>query len=151
MTEPMLEKARANATNGGFANVEFRRGEIEDLPVESGTADLVISNCVINLAPDKLRVFREIRRVLKPGGRFCVSDMVSKGHIPDQMREDLDQWACCIGGAMEREQYLDLAREVGFDPVEVKVEVDYDYRKTDEFSLASITVVGFKPDTENRT
>lgn len=147
MTEAMLEKARANARTGGYANVQFRKGEIDRLPIDTGSVDVVISNCVINLAPDKMRVFRDIYRVLGPGGRFCVSDIVYRGRMPDDLRSDLDQWACCVGGAVERDEYLEIARNVGFDRIAVVAEVEYDYRKTDDFALASVTVVGYKPDT----
>jgi ubiquinone/menaquinone biosynthesis C-methylase UbiE len=146
MTEDMLEKAQANARKGGYANVEFRQGDIENIPVQDSTVDLVISNCVINLAPDKERVFREIYRVLKPGGRFCVSDVVSKGTIPEKVRGDMEKWAGCIAGALEKNEYLEMIRNLGFQYTEVRSEVDYDYEKTDEYSLASVTVVAFKPE-----
>lgn len=146
MTEAMLEKARANAVRGGYANVTFRQGEIEDMPVDSGTVDVVISNCVINLAPDKTRVFRDIYRVLKPGGRFCVSDVVAKGEIPADIQSDMEQWTGCVAGAMARDEYLGLVRSIGFTAVEIKAEVEYDYRKTDSFCLASVTVVAQKPE-----
>lgn len=146
MTEDMLDKARQNARKGGYANVEFRQGEIENIPVQDSTVDLVISNCVINLAPDKERVFREIYRVLKPGGRFCVSDVVSKGTIPDPVREDMEKWAGCIAGALEKNEYLSIIRNLGFQHTKIGSEVDYDYEKTDEYSLASITVVAYKPE-----
>lgn len=146
MTEEMLEKARANAARDGYANVTFRQGEIEEMPVDSGSVDVVISNCVINLAPDKTRVFREIYRVLKPGGRLCVSDVVAKGQIPEEIRNDMEQWVGCVAGAMAKDAYLELVRSVGFDTVEVRAEVEYDYRKTDTFCLASVTVVARKPE-----
>lgn len=145
MTEAMLEKARDNARRGGYRNVQFRQGEIENLPVEASSVDLVISNCVINLTPDKTRVFREIYRVLKPGGRFCVSDVVSKGVIPDAVREDMEKWAGCIAGALEKNEYLGIITDVGFEKPEIRSEVDYDYEKTDDYSLASVTVVAYKP------
>jgi len=146
MTEDMLEKARVNAMTGGYSNVEFRQGDIENIPVKESTADLVISNCVINLAPDKARVFREIYRVLKPGGRLCVSDIVSKGSIPDNVRDDMEKWAGCIAGAVEKDAYLDMIRTLGFEHTEVRCEVDYDYEKTDDYSLASVTIVAYKPE-----
>lgn len=145
MTEEMIEKARDNARKGGYTNVEFRLGEIEHMPVEASSVDLVISNCVINLAVDKDRVFREIYRVLKPGGRMCVSDIVSKGMIPDKEREDLEKWAGCIAGALERSEYLSKIEKAGFNLPEIRANVDYDYGKTDEYSIASITVVAYKP------
>jgi arsenite methyltransferase len=144
MTEDMLERARANATKGGYSNVDFRLGEIEEMPVDTGTADLILSNCVINLAPDKTRVFREILRVLKPGGRFCVSDIVSNGPIPSELREDMDQWTCCVAGALERAEYLSIIRDAGFERTVIAEEHKYDYAKSDDFSLSSVTVIGFK-------
>ena len=140
MTDDMLARARANAARGGFTNVEFRQGEIENLPVESGTIDRIISNCVINLAPDKAKVFAEAYRVLKPGGAITVSDIVSIGKIPDAVRRDMDQWAGCIAGAMEKETYLALLSAVGFRQVSVLKEVVYDYLRGPDYGLASITV-----------
>ncbi len=145
MTEEMIEKARNNAQKGGFTNVEFRLGEIEHMPVEASSVDLVISNCVINLAVDKDRVFREIYRVLKPGGRMCVSDIVSKGTIPDKERDDLEKWAGCIAGALERSEYLSKIEKAGFDLPEIRASVDYDHGKTNDYSISSITVVAYKP------
>ncbi|GAB4329031.1 MAG: arsenite methyltransferase [Candidatus Zixiibacteriota bacterium] len=145
ITEEMIKKARDNARKGGYTNVEFRQGEIEHLPVEASSVDLVISNCVINLAADKDRVFREIYRVLKPGGRMCVSDIVSKGVIPDKEREDMEKWAGCIAGALERSDYLSKIEKAGFNLPEVRASVDYDYGKTDDYSISSITVVAYKP------
>lgn len=145
MTPEMIRKAQANSAAGGYANVEFRLGQIEDMPVASETADVVISNCVINLAPDKSKVFREIYRVLKPGGRFVVSDIVAKGEIPDADRQDMELWAGCIAGALDKETYLDIVRSAGFVDLAIKAEVDYDYRKSATFSLASLTLEARKP------
>lgn len=150
MTDAMIDKARQNATIGGYKNVDFRLGEIEALPVESATVDIVISNCVINLAPDKSRVFGEMYRVLKPGGRFSVSDIVIKGTMPQQLRENMERWAGCITGALEKNQYLRTVKNAGFERIEVRSEVDYDYQKTPEFSITSVTVVGYKPTNGNR-
>lgn len=145
MTEAMIDRSKQNAIAGGYANVNFRLGEIEDLPVDSNTVDAIISNCVINLAPDKSRVFGEMYRVLKPGGRFCVSDVVSKGAIPSQVQEDMERWAGCVAGALDKNDYLRIVQKAGFERIEIRSEVEYDYRKTDDFSLASVTVVGYKP------
>jgi SAM-dependent methyltransferase len=145
MTEAMIAKARANATQGGHKNVEFRLGEIAQMPLDSGSVDVVISNCVINLVPDKLVVFREIFRVLRPGGHFTVSDIVSKGMIPPGEREDMEKWAGCIAGALPRDEYLRLVGRAGFTDIEVKAEVEYDYKKSDSYALASITVSARKP------
>jgi len=149
MTEEMIAKARDNATKGGYGNVEFRQGDIEHLPVEASSVDLVISNCVINLVVDKDRVFREIYRVLKPGGRLCVSDVVSKGNIPEGERDDMEKWAGCIAGALERTEYLSKIEKAGFNLPEVRASVDYDYGKTDDYSISSITVVAHKPNNGN--
>jgi arsenite methyltransferase len=140
MTDAMLAKARANAARGGFTNVEFRKGEIENLPVESGTVDRIISNCVINLAPDKQKVFAEAYRVLKPGGAITVSDIVSFGEIPDSVRTDLQLWAGCTAGAMDKQDYLGVIRSTGFTEVSVIKEVVYDYLRGPDHGFASLTV-----------
>ena len=114
MTEAMVDKAKGIAKNYGYQNVDLRLGEIEKLPVESGSVDIVISNCVINLSPDKAEVFREAYRVLKPGGRLTVSDIVSEEALPDEIKNDLDAWACCIDGALEQQEYLTKIKEAGF-------------------------------------
>lgn len=145
MTEAMIAKARANAAKSGHKNVEFRLGQIERMPVDSGSVDVVISNCVINLVPDKLAAFHEIHRVLRPGGHFTVSDVVSKGTIPAHEREDMEKWAGCIAGALPRDEYLAIVGQAGFSDIEVNAEVEYDYRKDDSFALESITVTARKP------
>jgi SAM-dependent methyltransferase len=106
--------------------------------------DVVISNCVINLAPEKRRVYAEILRVLKPGGHFSISDMVTYGDVPDEIRRDVELWAGCISGAMDKDAYLKLIREVGFGDVQVKKFVEYDYLKGDRYGIASITLEGRK-------
>ena len=144
MTDAMLEKARANARQGGFTNVEFRKGEIEKLPVESGSVDHIISNCVINLAPDKRPVFAEAFRVLKPGGVLSVSDIVSYGAVPESVRRDAELWAGCIAGTMDRADYLGLIRETGFKDVTVRKEVVYDAARGPDYGFASVTVWAVK-------
>lgn len=144
MTDAMLARARENAARGGFTNVEFRQGEIEALPVESSIVDRVISNCVINLAPDKARVFAEAYRVLKPGGSITVSDVVSIGAIPDSARADLEAWAGCTVGALEKRAYLDVVRAAGFSEVTVIKQVEYEYGRTVDYALASLTVRAVK-------
>jgi ubiquinone/menaquinone biosynthesis C-methylase UbiE len=145
MTEAMIQKARENAAKAGHANVEFRLGQIENMPVANSTADIVISNCVINLAPDKSRVFAEIFRVLRPGGRFVVSDVVAKGEIPEADRRDMELWAGCIAGALERGKYLEIVRTAGFVDLDIKAEVEYDYKKSEQFALLSMTLEAHKP------
>jgi SAM-dependent methyltransferase len=115
MTPEMIAKARANAEKLGTANVEFRLGEIEALPVESGTIDAVISNCVLNLVPDKEKAFAEIHRILKPSGRFIVSDVVLEGDLPADVRRNAELWAGCVSGALQKDEYLSIARAAGFD------------------------------------
>jgi len=119
MTEEMVDKATRTAKDHGYHNVEFRLGEIEKLPVEDDSVDAIISNCVINLSPDKSKVFREAYRALKPGGRLTVSDIVSEGALPDEIKSDSNAWACCIGGALEQQEYLEKMKKAGFKSVQV--------------------------------
>jgi ubiquinone/menaquinone biosynthesis C-methylase UbiE len=119
MTEEMVDKAKSIARDHGYHNVEFRLGEIEKLPVEDESVDAIISNCVINLSPDKSKVFREAYRALKPGGRLTVSDIVSEGVLPNEIKSDSNAWACCIGGALEHQEYLREIKESGFENVQV--------------------------------
>lgn len=119
MTPAMLDKARSNKAKLGAENVEFRLGEIEHLPVENESVDVVISNCVINLSPDKPQVFREAFRVLRPGGRLAVSDIVTDGPLPEEIKNDLSAWAGCVAGAWEAKDYLAAIEEAGFVRVEL--------------------------------
>ncbi len=119
MTEEMVDKATSIARDHGYHNVEFRLGEIENLPVEDESVDAIISNCVINLSPDKSKVFREAYRALKPGGRLTVSDIVSEGVLPDGIKSDPNAWAGCIAGALEQQEYLRKIKKAGFHRVEV--------------------------------
>jgi SAM-dependent methyltransferase len=119
MTPEMIELAERNVKEAGVDNVEFRQGEIEDLPVEDGIIDVIISNCVINLSPDKDRVFAEAHRVLKPGGRITVSDIVTEGPLPEDVKNDPDKWAECVAGALDQEEYLEKIRNAGFKAVKV--------------------------------
>ncbi len=125
MTDSMLALANRNKTDLGVTNVEFRKGEIENLPVDSDSVDVIISNCVINLSPDKDAVFVEAFRVLKPGGRFTVSDMVTEGEFPEQLRQNVAAWAGCITGALDQADYLAKLRRAGFERVEVESRVSY--------------------------
>jgi len=119
MTPEMLERARENAQKGGYENVEFRLGEIENLPVADNSVDAVISNCVINLSPDKTRVFQESFRVLKPGGRLMVSDIVLLKELPDFIRNSIEAYVGCISGALMKDEYLKMIGEAGFQEVNI--------------------------------
>jgi SAM-dependent methyltransferase len=125
MTPSMIERARANAAQHGYANVEFRLGEIEALPVADGAVDVIISNCVINLSPDKPRVFREAFRVLRPGGRLVVSDLVLLRPLAPELKRNVDLYVGCVAGASLRDEYLALMREAGFADVEVVEQTGY--------------------------
>jgi len=125
MTGDMLERAAANARKAGYDNVEFRLGEIEALPVEDGTVDAVISNCVINLVPDKDKAFREAFRVLKPGGRLMVSDIVLKKKLPDFVKQSIEAYVGCLAGAVSKERYLQAINSAGFEEIDVIDESDF--------------------------
>ncbi len=119
MTPEMLERARTNAVNAGYArSVEFREGLIENLPVASESVDVVISNCVINLSPDKAQVFREAHRILKPGGRIAVTDIVLSEPLPAEVAQLAASWIACVGGALTEEDYLGHMRDAGFENIE---------------------------------
>jgi len=120
MTPDMLSKARANAERLKVQNVEFREGYLEALPVEEGSVDVVISNCVINLSPDKPQVFREVFRVLKPGGRVAVSDIVTNGALPEAVQKSMESWGACVAGALDQRDYVRGLREAGFAAVQVQ-------------------------------
>jgi SAM-dependent methyltransferase len=122
MTADMLEKARENAKNGPYGNVEFRLGEIENLPLETETVDVVISNCVINLSPDKKKVFQEAFRVLKLGGRLMISDLVLVKDLPESVKQSVEAYTGCIAGAMRKEHYIKLIQDAGFEQIEVQGE-----------------------------
>jgi len=124
MTTAMLEKANQNKMATGLTNVEFRRGQIEDVPVVDNSVDVIMSNCVINLSPDKKAVFAEAFRVLKPGGRVAVSDIVTEGEFSDELRADKDQWAECVTGAIDVNEYIGMMREAGFVDIQVADKVD---------------------------
>ncbi len=147
MTKEMIDKATRIATNHGYQNVEFRLGEMESLPVEDETVDAIISNCVVNLSPDKSKVFQEAYRTLKPGGRLTVSDIVSEGTLPDEIRTDSNAWACCIGGALEQREYLEKIKRVGFEDIKVvstqEFYIENKANQTKE-KLMSITVKAYK-------
>lgn len=120
MTPEMIERARSSAKRMNLTNVEFRQGFIESLPVESGSVDVVISNCVINLSPDKSKVFNETFRVLKPGGKLAVSDIVTDGELPDEVKKSLSAWAGCVAGAVESKDYIAMMQAAGFINISIK-------------------------------
>lgn len=126
LTEDMVAKGRQLAQEHGFGNVEFRQGDIERLPVASATVDVVISNCVINLTPDKLTSFKEVHRVLKPGGRILIADLVTACPLPADVRASAAAWADCLAGALARESYLETIRRAGFAEVAVVSESSYE-------------------------
>jgi arsenite methyltransferase len=121
MTDPMLELAERNRTAAGIENVQFLKGIIEDIPLAGSCIDVVISNCVINLSADKGQVLREAYRVLRPGGRFAVADIIFQGHFPEALRTDMESWAGCIAGALEEETYRTLLHQAGFTAIEIEV------------------------------
>lgn len=121
-SEAMIDKARANAEKLGFNNVEFRHGDLEKMPVSANVADVIVSNCVLNLVPNKRQVFREIMRVLKPGGHFSISDVVLVGELPQDLKQVAEMYAGCISGAIQRNEYLGIIRETGFENIEVQKE-----------------------------
>lgn len=122
MTDEMLEKARENVKKGGFTNVVFRKGDIEELPVEDNSVDVIISNCVINLVPDKEKVFREAYRVLKAGGRLMVSDVVLKKPLPEEILNDKELLVGCVSGAILKDEYLRLLKKAGFSEIKIHKE-----------------------------
>jgi arsenite methyltransferase len=148
MTRDMVVKGRQLAQEHGFVNVEFRLGEIEHLPLDADSVDVIISNCVINLTIDKLATFREIHRVLKPGGRMLISDLVTAGALPEEVRQSAIAWADCLAGAMEKGAYLETISRAGFDAVAVVSQKSYEAPDLDERlqgKILRLQVRGFKP------
>lgn len=121
-TPAMIEKAKANASKLGFSNVEFRQGDIENMPVSAKVADVIVSNCVLNLVPNKSNVFKEMFRVLKPGGHFSISDIVLVGELPEDLRKDAEMYAGCVAGAIQKDEYLRLIQENGFADIRIQKE-----------------------------
>lgn len=156
-TPEMISRARKTARENGFDNVEFRLGEIEHIPLGSGLADVVISNCVVNLSPDKEQVFMEALRILKPGGKLAVSDMVLLRALPPELKKDMLAWSSCLSGALLEEDYIEAIESAGFERVEVVGRAEYTEEQlrhgiadsdiaVDLSSLAaSCEVVAFKP------
>jgi SAM-dependent methyltransferase len=144
MTDAMLQRARMNAEKLGIRNARFVKGEIEDIPLPADSVDHVLSNCVINLVPDKRRAFGEIHRVLREGGSFTISDIVIEGRIPEELRNDPKLWSGCISGAEEKSTYLELIRSAGFGDVEVVAEKGPEIPDDRGFRILSVTVRGRK-------
>jgi SAM-dependent methyltransferase len=145
MTPEMLHRGRDNARKGGYDNVEFRLGEIENLPIADGTVDAVISNCVINLSPDKARVFGEAYRALKPGGRVMVSDIVLTRELPEDVRNSLAAYAGCVAGASPKGDYLTTITKAGFENTEIVSEQSFGLDEMDG-AILSVSVRAFKPE-----
>jgi SAM-dependent methyltransferase len=159
-TQEMVDKAIANKTKVGFKNVDFKLGEIENIPLESNTSDVVISNCVLNLVPDKEKAFAEIFRILKPGAHFCVSDIVLKGELPAGIRKSAEMYAGCVAGALQQDEYLGIIKGTGFTNIEIKrtklIELpgnvleeylkdsEIEMFKKNNIGIFSVTVVGYK-------
>ena len=163
-TTAMIDRARANAEARGFNNVEFRQGDIEHMPITSNVADVIVSNCVLNLVPNKDGVFKEIYRVLKPGGHFSISDVVLLGALPEGLRKDAEMYAGCVSGAIQKEVYLELIQANGFEnitlqkekPIVIPDDILANYLSAEKIALLksgdtgifSITVFAQKPLTE---
>lgn len=161
-TERMIEKARNNAKRLGYANVEFRQGDIENLPLAGGIADVVVSNCVLNLVPNKAQAFAETFRILKPGGHFSMSDIVLAGNLPEELRKSAEMYAGCVSGAIQKEEYLSIIRKAGFKNILIQKEkrinlpdevlsqylspAELSQFKTGETGIFSITVFAEKPE-----
>ncbi|PAU93117.1 arsenite S-adenosylmethyltransferase [Aliifodinibius salipaludis] len=163
--QPMIAKARKNADKLGFNNVEFRYGDIEDMPVSDDMADVIVSNCVLNLVPDKPKVFSEIFRTLKPGGHFSISDIVLVGDLPDALHKDAEMYAGCVAGAIQKEKYMGHITELGFENITIQKEKtitipddilakylseeEIDAFKNGDTGIYSITVFAQKPGNES--
>ena len=137
MTDEMLELARDNQQQAGVTNVEFLKGDIEHIPLPDGSVDVIISNCVINLSADKRTVLAEAFRVLKPGGRFAVSDIVVRGEIPPAVRRSLELWVGCVAGALEEQEFTRLLAEVGFEDAEIEPTRVYEFADAQRVLSAS--------------
>jgi len=146
MTSEMVDRARSIADKYGYRNVEFRLGEIENLPVEDSSVDVIISNCVINLSSDKEKVFSEAYRVLKPSGRIMISDLVTEGELSEKIKKSFDAWAGCIAGAMEKNAYLSTIRRAGFKRVKIVSEARWDIDVAEELKgkITSVKVEATK-------
>lgn len=166
-TEKMIQKARANAEKLRYHNVEFRFGDIENLPVGANVADVVVSNCVLNLVPDKARAFAETFRILKAGGHFSVSDIVLRGALPEGLRKSAEMYAGCISGAIDKDQYLSIVKDAGFVNITVQKErkitvpdeilsvyldqKELEQYQSGELGIYSVTVYAEKPEANEET
>jgi arsenite methyltransferase len=164
MTEAMIQKAQANAEKLGFKNVQFRLGDIEDIPLSSKRADVVVSNCVMNLVPDKKKAFDEVFRILKPGGHFSISDIVLKGELPEAIKKEAEMYAGCVSGAIKKGDYLEILSDSGFSNITLQKEkqiiipdeILLNYLNQDQLNefksngsgIFSITVYAERPETE---
>lgn len=165
-TPAMVDKARANAEVRGFNNVEFRQGDIEHMPISANVADVIVSNCVLNLVPNKNAVFREIYRVLKAGGHFSISDVVLVGALPEGLRKDAEMYAGCVAGAIQKQVYMELINANGFENITIQKEKaivipddilknylspdEINSFKTGDTGIFSITVFAQKPNEQNK-
>ena len=165
-TEKMIELAKANTNKLGYKNVEFRQGDIESMPLVSNKADVVVSNCVLNLVPNKYKVFSEIYRILKPGGHFSISDIVVEGELPVKWKEVAELYAGCVSGAIQKDEYLGIIKETGFvniklqknKPITIPGEILAEYLTEEEINqykngnvkITSITVYAEKPAKDER-
>jgi len=151
MTDEMLALARENRRKAGVENVEFLKGEIENIPLPDNTVDVIISNCAINLSADKDKVFREAFRVLKPGGRFAVSDVVVRGEAPEQVRRSMEMWIGCIAGALQDCEYTAKLAEAGFDAIDIEPTRVYNLEDARQFLTGvGIDVDAMAPSVENK-
>jgi len=140
-TERMIEKARANAEKLGYHNVEFRLGDIEQMPITANSSDVVVSNCVLNLVPNKFKAFAETLRILKPGGHFSVSDIVLDGKLPEGLKKDAEMYAGCISGAIQKTDYLDMIEIVGFKNIS--------FQKSKQITLPDEILKNYLTDVQN--
>jgi len=143
MTEEMIDKASSNATKMGIINVSFKLGTAESLPIENNSVDLAISNCVINLTLEKSAVFKEIFRVLKPGGRIVIQDVVSLNELPESVKNNSNLWNSCIGGAIQKETYIQMIKNAGFQQVEIADSISLNI---EDYKLLSVRIKAHKSD-----
>lgn len=167
ITDKMIQKAKDNAIKLGYTNVDFRLGDIEDLPAASSLADVIVSNCVLNLVPNKKKAFQETFRVLKPGGHFSVSDIVLEGELPENLKQAAEMYAGCVSGAIQKESYIQIVKDAGFTNLSLQKEKDItipeailkNYLSADDIEkfreskarIVSITLYAERPVAEKKT